>query len=434
MVIIYCPQSSVRFTYAVKQVFSLMPGANYEVTDNKDAFLQSKAARINYDSSYIQGAINIFPQGLLFQTAIVPVNPTIGQWQENPTLFAGEGDILFDIFSAAFWLTSRYEEYTDTTRDEHGRFAAKQSFLFKNNLLHLPLINIWADGLRRMLNTTYGLNLQPLSYSYLPTLDIDQVYYYKYRPLISSVLGAGKQLTKGNFKGLLQRILATLNLVPDPNNTFAYQRNIHEQQDISPLYFFHMGTGGKHDPIPLHTKKSVLAVINSVSSQNMAGIHPSYRSFNNEAIILAEKKRLEGIIGRTVERSRQHYLRFTLPNTYRQLIECGISHEYSMGYADSTGYRAGISSPFFWFDLERNEVTPLTVHPFAVMDVTLKNYMKLNVLTAIKEIEKLATPVKQYGGEFSSLWHNESLGSLPEWKGWSDVYEAMTSFCKTNED
>lgn len=434
MVIIYCPQSSVRFTYAVKQVFSLMPGANYEITDNKDAFLQSNAARINYSSIHVQGALTIFAQGLLFQTSITPVNPAVGQWQEHPTLFAGEGDVPFDIFSAAFWLLSRYEEYTDTTRDEHGRFAAKQSFLFKNNLLHLPLINIWADGLRRLLNTTYGLKLQPLPYTYLPTLDIDQVFYYKYRPLISGVLGAGKQFTKGNFKGLGQRALATLSLTPDPNNTFAYQRNIHEQHSISPLYFFHMGMGGKHDPIPLYTKKSVLAVINSVSSQNITGIHPSYRSFNNEAIILAEKKRLEEIIGRTVEHSRQHYLRFTLPNTYRQLIECGIAHEYSMGYADNTGYRAGIAAPFLWFDLERNQVTSLTVHPFAVMDVTLKNYMKLNLPAASKEIERLAAPVKQYGGEFSSLWHNESLGSLPEWKGWSDVYEAMTIFCKTNED
>lgn len=434
MVIIYCPQSSVRFTYAVKQVFSLMPGANYEITDNKDAFLQSNAARINYDSTYIHGAVNIFKQGLLFETAITPVNPAIGQWQENPTLFAGEGDVPFDIFSAAFWLLSRYEEYTDTTRDEHGRFAAKQSFLFKNNLLHLPLINIWAYTLRNLLNERYDLQLKPLPYTYLPTLDIDQVFYYKHRPFISSVLGAGKQFTKGNFKGLLQRILATLNLVPDPNDTFAYQQAIHEQHSVSPLYFFHMGEGGKHDPIPLYTKKSVLAVINSVSSRNMTGIHPSYRSFNNKAIILAEKKRLEEIIGRTVEHSRQHYLRFTLPQTYRQLIDCGISHEYSMGYADNTGYRAGIAAPYLWFDLERNEVTSLTVHPFAAMDVTLKNYMKLNVLSAIKEIEELATPVKQYGGEFSSLWHNESLGSLPEWKGWRDVYEAMTIFCKTNED
>lgn len=434
MVIIYCPQSSVRFTYAVKQVFSLMPGANYEVTDNKDAFLQSKAARINYDSTYVPGAINIFAQGLLFKTAITPVNPAIGQWQEHPTLFAGEGDVPFDIFSAAFWLTSRYEEYTDTNRDEHGRFSAKQSFLFKNNLLHLPLINIWADGLRKLLNDEYALNLNSLAYNYLPTLDIDQVYYYKHRPLISSVLGAGKQLAKGNFKGFWQRILTALNLVADPNDTFAYQQALHKRHHISPLYFFHMGEGGKHDPIPLYTKKSVLAVINSVSLQNMTGIHPSYRSFNNSSVILAEKKRLEGIIGRTVECSRQHYLRFTLPQTYRLLAACGITHEYSMGYADNTGYRAGIAAPYRWFDLERNEESTLTVHPFAVMDVTLKNYMKLDTTTAIDEVKRLANPVKQYGGEFCSLWHNESLGSLPEWRGWSDVYEAMTIFCTTNDD
>jgi hypothetical protein len=35
----------------------------------------------------------------------------------------------------------------------------------------------------------------------------------------------------------------------------------------------------------------------------------------------------------------------------------------------------------------------------------------------------LFSEVKNYGGEFSFIWHNETIGDYRTWKGWKAVFE-----------
>jgi hypothetical protein len=96
-----------------------------------------------------------------------------------------------------------------------------------------------------------------------------------------------------------------------------------------------------------------------------------------------------------------------------------------MGYASQLGFRAGTCTPFFWYDLQLEKQTHLKIHPFAVMDVTLKQYLQLNPDEAIVKIEELLLAIKLVDGTFCSLWHNESLSDFGKWKGWRVVYETM---------
>lgn len=436
MILIYCPISSVRFQYTVKQLFGLLPGSIYEITDNKDAFLAANVARINYSNQVFEGIINIMPTDLLWQTTIVPQSPTMGDWEGTPTLFANnDGTLPFDIFSAVFFLLSRYEEYTDTERDHHGRFTAQQSIAHKNHFLHLPLINIWADKLRQLLNSMFSLDLKKLPYNYTSTIDIDHVFYYRYKSFVRQLLGGTKQLLRGKWADLWTRKRVFWGSKKDPNDVFDWLHQLHQKHNTKAVFFFLVGDAAPpHDPPPIYHKKAVSDIIQHTSANYLTGIHPSYHSFNNERIILEEKNRLEVLTNTQIQHSRQHYLRFSLPQTYRALINCGIKHEYSLGYADMVGYRAGIASSFSWFDLEKNEETDLTLHPFAVMDVTLKNYMKLSADKAKAEIEKLNQPVQKYGGTFMSLWHNESLSGEGNWKNWREVYQLFLTFSAENGD
>jgi hypothetical protein len=103
----------------------------------------------------------------------------------------------------------------------------------------------------------------------------------------------------------------------------------------------------------------------------------------------------------------------------------GIAEDYSMGFADRPGFRAGISVPFRFFDLEENKSTDLTVYPFQVMDTGLRQYLGLNSHEALEKILSLADKVRKTGGTFITLWHNESLSEWKEWTGWSEVYRQM---------
>jgi hypothetical protein len=71
------------------------------------------------------------------------------------------------------------------------------------------------------------------------------------------------------------------------------------------------------------------------------------------------------------------------------------------------------------------EETKLRIHPFAVMDGTLRDYMMLSAEEAVVEIKKLIKEVKAVNGTFISLWHNESLSNQLRWTGWQKVYEEL---------
>jgi hypothetical protein len=96
-----------------------------------------------------------------------------------------------------------------------------------------------------------------------------------------------------------------------------------------------------------------------------------------------------------------------------------------MGFASLAGFRAGTCTPYPFFDLSRNQCTELIIHPFQVMDVTLKNYLHLNPEKAGKLVEGLMLEVKKVNGTFVSLWHNESLKDSGQWLGWRKVFEQI---------
>src|SRR5690606_3970490 len=136
------------------------------------------------------------------------------------------------------------------------------------------------------------------------------------------------------------------------------------------------------------------------------GLHPSYAAHSRPGRLQQERDLLRNYTDKEVVHSRQHYLKFRLPDTYRQLIAAGIKEEYSMGYATQNGFRAGTSRSFLWFDLLQNEVSGLRVHPFVFMDATAWFYQQYNLTEAFSEWERLYLAVGKNGGTFISIWHN----------------------------
>ncbi|MFL5753741.1 MAG: hypothetical protein ACJ76F_10055, partial [Bacteroidia bacterium] len=84
-----------------------------------------------------------------------------------------------------------------------------------------------------------------------------------------------------------------------------------------------------------------------------------------------------------------------------------------------------ICTPFYWYDLDTETETNLRIHSFAVMDATLRFYMKVNPEDVIPLIRPLVEDVKKMNGQFVSIWHNETISDWREWKGWKDVYEEV---------
>ena len=149
-------------------------------------------------------------------------------------------------------------------------------------------------------------------------------------------------------------------------------------------------------------------------------------------MIKKEKKQLEamadsgrdGLSGlNNITRSRQHYIRFNLPEGYRRLIGAGITDDYSMGYGSINGFRASVASSFYWYDLEKEEQTELRIHPFCFMEANAYYEQKQSIQQTYDELIHYLSVCKDVNGTLISIWHNNFLGTAKEFRGWREMYE-----------
>jgi hypothetical protein len=134
-----------------------------------------------------------------------------------------------------------------------------------------------------------------------------------------------------------------------------------------------------------------------------------------------DRARLESIIAEPVSLSRQHFLRWRLPDTLRELEAAGFREDHTLGFSDRTGFRAGTCTPFPYYDLEQDRATTLMLWPFAIMDSALHDRMGLAPAAAQEQIDAVIDTVRAVQGTFVSVWHDRFLSDHGPWKGWRAV-------------
>ena len=113
-----------------------------------------------------------------------------------------------------------------------------------------------------------------------------------------------------------------------------------------------------------------------------------------------------------------------MPHTFRTLLDLGITHDHSMGYAEIAGFRASLVTPFTFYDLELEAELPLVIHPFVFMDTTYYMYQKKGPKESLEEMKNWPEKIKEVGGELITVWHNRTFGEIePETQGWVHVYK-----------
>ena len=426
--LIYTLKITNRSRYIFNLIFKEILGVDYKLTTDAEELKQCTGAKINYSQHPLSDEIFFLARNLLFETGLTEQNITVSEWQGNKIFFStGKiSSLPFDPFAASFYLVSRYEEYLPHIRDEYDRFDAKESLAYQNGFLQKPVVNKWAQWIKDIIVTRYPDFLFPLQkYQYISTIDIDNAYAYREKGLIRTLGGYAKSLLNMDIKEVGDRTKVLLGLKKDPYDTYDLQFEIQKKYHLTAIYFFLLGDYGVNDKnLPIENRK-FQSLIKMIGDYAQVGIHPSFGSNQNPEKLKEEVNRLSKILHKEVTKSRQHFLKLSLPETYRNLIELDITDDYTMGYASQIGFRAGICTPFNFYDLDTESEKKLKIHPFAVMEGTLKYYMRVAPENAMTSIKPLVDEVKAVNGVFISLWHNETLSNEKQWAGWQSVYEEM---------
>ncbi len=417
--LLYTPSTTARLQYICHFIFKEIMSVDFLITTDPEEFNNRDGFKIKYCNEPVSTEhFTIGNYGLLFETDTREQDTCCFEVNDHKAFFkTGQADFPFDILSASFYLLCRYEEYLPHNKDAYGRYAHENSLAFREHFLHLPLINIWIRQLINSLQKKFpDFVVQHSPFTFLPTYDIDMAYSYRHKGWRRNIGGFFKSPS-------LKRMKVLCGLEEDPFDSYDWLDDLHRQQNLQPLYFFLVAKkNGIHDKNILPHKKAMLSLIEHHAQKYTIGLHPSWRSGDESALLQIEKERLDLMSGTIISKSRQHYIRFNLPSGYRRLTEIRITDDYSMGYGGINGFRASVAASFYWFDLPKNEATLLRIHPFCFMEANSFYEQKYTAEEAYQEMMQYYAICKETGGQLITIWHNNFLGTDPAFTAWRDIY------------
>lgn len=434
--LVLVPKTTNRLRYIFDLIIKDLLGISFKLTTDSEAFVSYEGPKLHYGNSPLVDEPFQKATNLLFEHDIADKDLKIIDYKDVKAIFPVYNDksaFPFDIFAASFYLVTRYEEYLPHINDKYNRFQANDSILFKMNMLEKPLINIWAIELGDILKALYPeLQLKKRTFTFIPTYDIDAAWAYKNKGFLRTLAAFARDIYNLDFKEFKTRWNVIFGKKIDPFDTFDYQLQLQKELNLHPKYFVLCGEYNVNDKnISLHNGH-FQDLIKRLGDYAEVGIHPSYSSYLNKEKVRSEIANLSKVLNREITISRQHFLRLNMPLSYQILIDLDITDDYTMGYASQAGFRAGIADTFRFYDLEHDNVTNLKIHPFALMDGTMRDYLDLNTEEAYQKAIKIIQEVKKVNGTFILLWHNETLSGEKRWEGWITLYRKILDYALTN--
>ena len=437
MVLVYTPKITPRLRYIFKHIFVRILNVQVRFTNKVEEFLAHSGCKLTYSKVPLGDSFFIRSHDLLFEQGINDIEIAVQEWEEVPCFFAAgkKSSIPFDVFAASFYLLTRYEEYLPHVQDAYERFPAEESLAFKNNFLDKPLIDIWAYKLAEILKVHFhDFDFEPTPYNYISLFTINEAFLYKAKGVIRTVGGFLVDLLTLKLGAFWDRGMVLLKLRKDPYDVYDRMVSLQKNYKVSTMVFFVIGNFTTYDTNISLTKTKFRLLIKSMSDYVKVGLNASFFTMNNEEMLKKELTKMEDIIHIPTVRTRQHYLRVNLPETYQNLIDLEVEEDYSMGYPDHLGFRASTCTPFYFYDLDFEIQTPLKVFSFSISDLVFKESLALSKRQAFLEIKESLEQVKKVNGTFVTLFHNKLLSNYGEWRGWKYFYEEVLQLASVSKE
>ncbi len=425
MLLIFTHKVTNRLTYTTKQIFEKILGVDIGFTTKVEDFIKHSGPKMTYSKQPLQNEFFIRSNDLLFEQGINDLEINVSDWDGVPCFFAaGEKSTLpFDVFSASFFLLSRYEEYLPHVKDSVGRFPVKESIAYQNKFLHLPVVDLWAHKLMAALQERFPeLESKEKNYQFTSIINVTTSHAFAMRG-ISRTLG-GFFIDIGNFKfrNVVKRFAVLLGIHKDPYDNFFELVEIHKKFPIKSMFFFQFAKHSAHDKNVSTNNNKFRFLIKSIADYSVVSLSTSFMSSSNNNVLREEKKQLGNLINRPINYSRLRYNRVNVPAAYRSLVETEFTDDFSMGYTHEIGFRAGTCTPFYFYDINTEIRQPIKIHPFAMHDYALTHFKtKEEVFAKLDEVYRV---VKQVKGELIFVFSNELLGGEHN-LDWMALYQSI---------
>ncbi|MEM7186550.1 MAG: hypothetical protein AAF466_07810 [Bacteroidota bacterium] len=409
MLLIHTQKPSPRIDYAFKHICTRILGLKVEFTSVIESFIAHQGPKLSYGKQPMGNELFVQAFGLLNQEGLEDVEISTAPWDGTIGFFpAGEKSALpFDIFAAAFYLLSRYEEYMPHVKDSMGRFPASHSLAAREAFLTQPVVDIWAYRFRDLLLERFpDITFAPRHFQEQHLVSAAIPYAYANRGFLRNFSGFFRDLGRFRLKEVVRRSQVLLKLKKDPYDTFEWLIESLKSNAAKLFVFFRMGEGYTFGEDMNSKRENFRLLVKHIADYTEVGLLFSYHSLGNEERMKQERKTLEDLIHKELLYTMNDQGVVNLPHYYRNLLEVEIPRDMTMVYADRLGFRAGTCTPFLFYDLDYEIKTPLVIHPIAGCTRSLHN---LSPGEMDHEVAGLREAVKAVDGTFSMRCSNQDF-------------------------
>ena len=309
-------------------------------------------------------------------------------------------------------------------KDNYGRFPAEESLAYNNQFLTQPVVDIWAYKFKTILKEQFPNYIFPdKKYTVTPVIDVPIAYRYKLVGVMRTFGGTIKDFFAFRFKDVYERFGVLLGARKDPFDTYKYIVNRQKKRNFKFIFFFLVGDFSTYDKNINSQKQKFKSLIKHVADYCKVGIKSSFFALNDIELLKIEKSRMEAIINTNIAGSRHSFSKVNLPESYRNLVELEIPEDYTMGYVNHLGFRAGTCTPFLFYDLDYEVQTPLKIVPYHALDFAFLKYNSL--LDKQEALDKLIKQVRAVNGNFVPVFHNYTFSNIPRWQHFKTLFNTI---------
>jgi len=373
---------------------------------------------------------------------------------ENKLVRIGKGytiNIAEDIIASTFYFLSREEEIS-VEKDQHGRFECQSSIAYKSGFIQRPIVNEYVLLLSQMITFAFKIKDLPLlqkmywpdGKEFIVSLAHDIDWLSEPKRLLFKALSYFKKavslLMGRNFKELLDKsliVIRSIGLSNNPKWNLQEVINLEERFGYKSTFYFlansknrYSGDIARYGTYNIQSRKIKRLFRTIVQRGWMIGLHGSYDSYNNGVKLASEKRILEDISGKNITGLRQHYQRFSIPDTWRAQEYAGLEYDSTLGYSTTPGFRASICLPFAVYNVLDQVSYKLIEIPFVVTDEPLSNLKEpalasKRIQEFLQEVRNIVDTVRQYNGSMCLLWH-----PFEKYPGCGVAYEEILQYLK----
>jgi len=316
-----------------------------------------------------------------------------------------------DIFASVFFCLTRWEERVIKIRDKHNRFPVTYSLAYRNKFLHRPVVNEYVEMLWNMLVFLgFSGKRREKTFSIVPTHDIDRITYHTsfYITIKNTIKDIIRLKFKKAFLYFLSYFLILFKIKNDPFDAFDWMMDLSEKSGFTSVFFIMAGGTSKYDRRYSLREKKVQLLIDKIKKRgHKLALHYSYSTYKNPEQLLIECSEYKEVLSESAKLGRNHYLKFSVPETWQNLEESGIENDSTCGYHDKEGFRCGTGDIYSVFNILSRSRLKLKEMPMIFMDRIYPWKHKDSSIEKLEEsITQLITTSKKYKMPMTTLFHN----------------------------